>query len=345
MFRFVVRRLLQIPLILLAVSVITVGLLQLLPPEQRAAAFLPVGSEEQLRHVDIDAIIEQYHLNEGFLVQYGTWVKEALRGNLGFSRVSGEPVLTTIKERLPATLELALFAFFPILAVGIWLGVLAVLHRGRRLDLALRATTVLAYSLPSFVLGIWLLAWLYGGLGLFGIGRVSNEHLIELVTGGFRQYTGLMTIDSLLNGRLDIFWDALAHLFMPVLTLTIIASAYLVRVMRGNLLEELGKDYIRVARAKGLSERAVTLKHASRNALIPVVTLAGLLFASLLSGVVIAETIFDYPGIGQWAARATVLLDVPAVLGFALFNAIILMIVNLVADLLYALVDPRISYA
>ncbi|AEB10787.1 ABC transporter permease [Marinithermus hydrothermalis] len=340
MLGFLVRRLLQLPFVLFAVSLIIVGLLQLLTPAQRAAAF--VRSEQQLQN--IDQIIEQYNLDENFVVQYTTWLKQVLQGNLGFSTSSKEPVLTTIKKRLPVSAELALYAFFPIVGFGIWLGTLAAVNRDKLIDQLVRILAIMGWSLPTFVFGIWLLAWVYGGLGLFGIGRLSNEYLIELAAGGFTQYTGLMTLDALLNGRLDIFWDALMHLVMPVLTLTVVSGAQIMRVMRSSLLDELGKDYVRTARAKGLSERVVNLKHARRNALIPVITLAGLMFAFLLNGVVVTETIFNYPGIGQWAAQAAVQLDVPAVLGFAMLTAVIVVLANILVDILYAVVDPRIRY-
>ncbi len=340
MLGFLVRRLLQLPFVLFAVSLIIVGLLQLLTPAQRAAAF--VRSEQQLQN--IDQIIEQYNLDENFVVQYTTWLKQVLQGNLGFSTSSKEPVLTTIKKRLPVSAELALYAFFPIVGFGIWLGTLAAVNRDKLIDQLVRILAIMGWSLPTFVFGIWLLAWVYGGLGLFGIGRLSNEYLIELAAGGFTQYTGLMTLDALLNGRLDVFWDALMHLVMPVLTLTVVSGAQIMRVMRSSLLDELGKDYVRTARAKGLSERVVNLKHARRNALIPVITLAGLMFAFLLNGVVVTETIFNYPGIGQWAAQAAVQLDVPAVLGFAMLTAVIVVLANILVDILYAVVDPRIRY-
>ena len=340
MLGFLVRRLLQLPFVLFAVSLIIVGLLQLLTPAQRAAAF--VRSEQQLQN--IDQIIEQYNLDENFVVQYTTWLKQVLQGNLGFSTSSKEPVLTTIKKRLPVSAELALYAFFPIVGFGIWLGTLAAVNRDKLIDQLVRILAIMGWALPTFVFGIWLLAWVYGGLGLFGIGRLSNEYLIELAAGGFTQYTGLMTLDALLNGRLDVFWDALMHLVMPVLTLTVVSGAQIMRVMRSSLLDELGKDYVRTARAKGLSERVVNLKHARRNALIPVITLAGLMFAFLLNGVVVTETIFNYPGIGQWAAQAAVQLDVPAVLGFAMLTAVIVVLANILVDILYAVVDPRIRY-
>ncbi len=344
MFEFTVRRLLQLPLVLFVVSLVIVGLMQFLPPSARAAAF--VQSEQQLAH--LDEIIKQYHLDAPFPVQYWTWLKNALHGNLGFSRVEKAPVWDAFKKRLPVSAELALYAFFPTLLVSIWLGVLAAIHRDRLLDQTVRVLSVIFWSIPTFVLGIALVAVVYGYLKLFGIGRLPPNLIIDLANAiaqhRYHPYTGLLTIDGPLNGRWDVAWAALKHLVLPVTTLVLVQGAQLVRVMRSSMLDELGKDYVRTARAKGLPDKVVYYKHARRNALIPIITLAGVMFAFLLNGVVITETIFNIPGLGQWAATAAVQLDQPAILGFALLTAFIVTTANIVVDLLYALVDPRIRY-
>src|SRR5919106_859713 len=158
----------------------------------------------------------------------------------------------------------------------------------------------------------------------------------------FRSYTNLLTIDALLNGRIDVFWDALKHMILPILTLSYLSWATFLRVTRSSMLEVLRQEYVTTARAKGLPERAVIFKHAQPNAMIPVVTLAGFAVVGLMGGVVITETVFDFPGIGKAAAEAAGALDVVTVLGFALFNGVILIIANLVVDVLYAFVDPRV---
>ncbi len=340
MIAFIARRLLMLPVVIIAVSIIIVALLQFLSPAQRAAAF--VRSEQQLRN--IDAIIEQYQLDAPFPVQYWNWASAAVQGNWGYSRASSEPVLTTIRKRLPASIELALYALIPVIGLGIWLGTAAALNQEKAIDQATRLLSIVGWSLPTFVLGIWLLVIFYGGLDWFQPGRLSNQYVIEMASGGFTTYTGMMTIDSLLNGRFDIFIDALRHLVLPVVTLAVVSSAQITRVMRTSLLDALSQDYVRTARSKGLPKQSVNLKHARRNALIPVITLSSLAFAFLLNGVVVTETIFNYPGIGIWAARAAVQLDVPAVLGFALVTGAIVVLANLIADVMYAVVDPRIRY-
>jgi len=173
-------------------------------------------------------------------------------------------------------------------------------------------------------------------------GRISDEFSQVVNSPSFHHYTYLLTFDSLLNGRFDIFWDAIKHMLLPILTLSYISWATFLRVTRGSMLETLRMEYVTTARAKGLAEKDVINKHAKPNAMLPVVTLAGFSVVGLLGGVVITETVFNYPGIGSAAARAAVNLDVVTVLGFALFDGFILILANLVVDVLYAFVDPRV---
>ena len=340
MFAFILRRLLSLPVVLFAVSLLIVGLLQLLSPTQRATAF--ITSEQQAQN--IPAIIEAYGLDEPFPVQYWNWLTQALQGNLGYTRSANMTVARAIQTLFPASLELALFAVVPIIGLGIWFGTLAALHRNSFLDQATRVMAIVGWSLPTFVFGIWILAALYGGLGWFGIGRVSTRFITAIAQGEITQYTRMMTVDAILNGRFDMLLDALIRLVLPVTTLAVVITAQIMRVMRGSLLDSLSQDYVRTARAKGLSDRVVNLKHARRNALIPVITLSGLTIALLLNGTVVVETIFNYRGLGMWFATAAVQVDIPAVIGFGLVVAIIIVFANLFVDVLYAIVDPRIRY-
>lgn len=340
MFAFIVRRLLALPLVLFAVTLLIVGLLQLLSPAQRATAF--ITSEQQAQN--IGAIIEAYGLNEPFYVQYWTWLREALSGNLGYSRSANMAVTDAIRILLPASAELALFSILPVIGIGIWMGTLSAIKRDSIVDQVARVLAILGWSLPTFVFGIWILATLYGGFGLFGIGRIGTDFVTQIARGEIQLYTRFMTLDALLNGRLDMFWDALVHLVLPVTTLSVVITAQIMRVMRGSLLDSLSQDYVRTARAKGLARKVVNLKHARRNALIPVITLSGLTIANLLNGTVVVETIFAFRGLGQWFAIAAVQTDIPAVIGYGLIVAIIIVIANLFVDVLYAIVDPRIRY-
>jgi ABC-type dipeptide/oligopeptide/nickel transport system permease component len=198
------------------------------------------------------------------------------------------------------------------------------------------------WSLPDFVFGLILLMVFYGVLGWFPPGRLSMWADSIVLTGDFTRYTGLNTVDALLNGRLDIFWDAVRHLIAPVMTLAYLWWAYLLRITRSSMLEVMNKDYIRTARAKGLTERVVMSRHVRRNALIPVTTVSGSMVLGLLGGVVIVETVFDYKGLGLLTATGAQQLDYTLVLGTTLFYGLLLVLVNLVVEVLYAVIDPRV---
>lgn len=331
-------------MVFIGVTLSIVLLMQLLSPTQRAASY--VRSEAQLRN--LSAIIKQYHLEDPWYEQYWTWLKAAARGNFGYSKVARLPVMEALRLRFPSTAELAIAALVPVVGVGIWLGTAAALNRDRFVDQVVRVLSIFGWSLPTFVLGIWLLVVFYGGLNWFSPGQISSHYTVELAgaaaSGTFKRFTGFLSLDSLLNGRFDIWFDLLKHLVLPVTTLAAVSSAQIMRVMRSSLLDALSQDYVRTARSKGLAERVVNRKHARRNALIPVLTLSGFTLIGLLNGVVITETIFNYPGVGAFIATAATQLDYPAVLGGAVFTAIIVVFANLVVDLLYGLVDPRIRY-
>jgi ABC-type dipeptide/oligopeptide/nickel transport system permease component len=203
---------------------------------------------------------------------------------------------------------------------------------------------ILGWSLPTFWLGLLLLMIFYGYFkGLLPPGRLSTQVNLFVHSADFIRYTHINTIDAILNLNGTVFLDALRHAVLPVITLTVVQMAFVMRLMRSSMLESLGKGYVLTARAKGLAERVVINKHARRNALIPVITVSGYVFAGLANGVVITETIFSYKGIGWWAWQAAVRLDIPSVLGFALFNAILFVIINLIVDILYTRVDPRVK--
>lgn len=341
MLTFTLRRLIQIPVVMVVLSILIVGLTQLLTPAQRATGY--IRSDQQA--AQLDKIIRDRGLDQPFPVQYGKWVSSTLQGDLGFSKTSSLPVLDTIKQRLPATLELAILAAIPIILIGVWFGTLSALHKDRLLDQIMRVFTVLGYSLPTFVLGILMLKLFYGTLGWApGPGQLDTINQFTILDPSFKRYTGMLTIDGLLNGKPEITLDVLRHLALPVLTLTIVSSAAIIKIMRAQMLEALTSDYVRTARSKGLPERSVTRKHARRNALLPIVTISGFTLIGLLGGSIITETIFAYPGVGQWAASAAGNVDVPAVLGFALMTAVIVVIISTATDLLYGVVDPRVRF-
>ena len=313
-------------------------LLQLLTPAMRASLY--IQDPKQLGA--IPEIIQKYHLDQPVYVQYGDWLRQVLHGDLGWSQTAREPVADAIRGFFPATLELGVYSFVCILGFGIWLGTTAAVHKDKVIDHLSRVSSITGNSLPTFVWGLLLLMLFYGQLGWFAPGRLSLEADQFVRTPQFHAYTGLMTVDAVLNGQWWILGDALKHLVLPVATLTYFLTAVLVRITRSSMLETLRTDYVRTALAKGLAHKVVIDKHARRNALIPVITLGSLLFVGLLSGVVITETVFNYPGIGRWGVGASQQLDIPAVTGFALIFSGLLVIGNLCADVLYAFVDPRI---
>lgn len=351
MVTYIIRRLLLVPVLLFGVTVLIFGMLQFISPVERTALYvrdIPKNDKQ------IAGIIKKYGFDKPLHVQYWRWLTGTkdpvtggrnggiLFGDFGYSRTASEPVAQLIKNRFPNTLDLTLWAVGPVILVGIWLGVQAAVHHNGLVDQIARIFSIVGTSFPTFVVGLLLLMLFYATLQWMEPGRLSNEFSRDVVSSAFNNYTTILTLDALLNGRFDIFWDALKHMLMPILTLSYISWATFVRVTRGSMLETLRMEYVTTARAKGLPERDVIYKHAQPNAMLPVVTLAGLSIVNLLGGVVITETVFNFPGIGSAAARAAVNLDVVTVLGFALFNGFILIVSNLAVDVIYAFVDPRV---
>lgn len=351
MVNYIIRRLLLVPILLIGVTILIFAMMSLLQPVERLALYMRDFPKNEAA---IPALISKYDLDKPIYVQYWNWlvgkVDHAtgvrsggiLFGDFGYSRSASQPVAELIKRRFPATLELTIWAVAPMILVGIWLGVQAAVHHNGFIDQAARIFSIIGTSFPTFVFGLLMLMIFYANLQWFPPGRLSDEFSRIVESAGFHRYTTLITIDALLNGRFDIFIDALKHLLMPILTLSYINWATFLRVTRGSMLETLRMEYVTTARAKGLPERDVINKHARPNAMLPVVTLAGFSVVGLLAGAVITETVFNYPGIGSAAVRAATSLDVVAMLGFALFDGFILIVAALVVDILYAFVDPRV---
>jgi len=349
MVTYITRRLLLVPVLLFGVTVLIFLMLQFLTPVERATLYV---RDIPKNNNAISGIIKQYGLDQPLYVQYWRWLVGhtvggerkggILFGDFGYSRTASQPVADLIRLRFPNTLDLTIWAVAPVILVGIWLGVQAAVHQNSIIDQAARIFSIVGTSFPTFVFGLLMLMLFYVKLGWFPPGRISDWASIIVRSPDFHHYTSLLTFDALLNGRLDVFWDALRHMLMPILTLSYISWATFLRVTRSSMLETLRMEYVTTARAKGLSEHDVVFKHAQPNAMIPVVTLAGFSVISLLGGVVITETVFNFPGIGQAAANAAAQLDVVTVLGFALFDGLILIVANLVVDVMYAVVDPRV---
>lgn len=348
---YIIRRLLLVPVLLFGVTVIIFGMLQFLGPVERSALYVKDFPKNEGQ---IAGIIKKYGLDRPMYEQYWRWMVGhvdtasgvrsggILFGDFGYSRTGSQPVINIIKNRFPNTLDLALWAVFPMLSVGIWLGIQAAVHQNGIIDQAARIFSIVGTSFPTFVFGLLMLIVFYANLGWFMPGKMSDWVSQLVFSGELKSYTHLLTIDALLNGRLDVFIDAMRHMILPILTLSYINWATFVRVTRSSMLETLRMEYTTTARAKGVKENDIINKHARPNAMIPVITLAGFSVVGLLGGVVITETVFNYPGIGKAAADAAAQLDVVTILGFAIFNGLILIVANLLVDVLYGVIDPRV---
>jgi len=268
--------------------------------------------------------------------QYWIFLSGLVQGDFGVSISSQRPVLADIAQYAPATIELSTVAFLLSVLVGVPLGVLAAVRRDSWIDHLARLLSLIGVSAPTFWLAFIFLALFYGGLQIApGPGRLDVIYLPPPTV------TGLYLVDSALAGQWDVFRNAAAHLVLPSIVLAATTLGLITRTTRAAMLEALHQDYVRVARAKGLKERTIVVRHALRNALIPVVTLGGLAYAVLLSGTVLTETIFSWPGLGRYTFRSAVTLDFPAIMGITFIVAVVYLVINLIVDLSYALLDPR----
>ena len=340
MLAFITRRFLLLILVLFGVSVLIFGILMTFSPERRAAAY--VSSPQQAK--DIPKIIKQFGLDDPFYKQYFRWIKEVSQGNLGWSLVASRPVWEAFWTYFPVTLEMNLFAAPIVLFFGIWLGTLSGIHRDKWVDHTTRILAIVGWSLPTFLFALVLLMVFYGYFQVLSPGVLSDELSMYIIDNpeSFRRYTSLFTVDGILNGRPDITLDALAHLICPILTYVIVVVALNMRVMRSGMIEELSRDYVITAKAKGADKKTIHIKHARRNALLPVITVAGQLMAMSMEGSIAVEVVYNRHGIGWWLAESAVQLDIPVLMCICLFMGVVFVITNLTLDILYAYIDPRI---
>lgn len=343
MVAYVFRRVLLLVLVLFGVSVLLFGILMTFTPERRAATF--ITSPQQAK--DIPRIIKQFGLDDPFYIQYFRWIKEVAKGNMGWSLVASRPVREAFWRYLPITLEMNLFAAPIVILLGIWLGTLSGIHKDTWIDHTARIFAIVGWSLPTFLFALILLMVFYGYFQILSPGVLSDHLNIFIIDNPdkFTSFTGLYTIDGILNGQLNIALDALKHLILPVLTYVIVVVALNLRVMRSGMIEELSKDYVTTARAKGADKKTIHIKHARRNALLPVVTVAGQLVAMSMEGSIAVEIVFNRHGIGWWLAESAMQLDIPVLMCICLFMGVVFVITNLILDILYAHIDPRIRLA
>jgi peptide/nickel transport system permease protein len=333
MIRFILRRIAGLIFVLFGVSVITFALSQLVPIDPAASALGQNAREDQ-----IEAYRKELGLDRPAVVQYASYVVRLLQGDLGKSVRTRRPVADDLRDFFPATLELSIAAMIVALILGISLGIVAAIRRNSLVDGVARAFALVGGSLPIFFVGLLMLALFYSRLRwLPGPGR------LDAVLTPPPRVTGMYTLDSLLAGNWALFKNSLGHLVLPAVTLGYFSTAVLLRMTRSSMLEVLGQDYVRTAQAKGLRDGAVLLRHALKNAMIPVLTTIGIVFGSLLSGAVLTETIFGWPGIGRYATTSVTSLDLPAVMGVTLIAAVVYPVANMLVDIGYHMLDPRIS--
>ena len=327
------KRLLGLLLVVFGVSLITFTISHLIPGDP---ARLIAG--DRASDALVASIRHQLGLDLPLYQQYGRYVLDLVQGDLGTSIRTNRPVLEDLQAFFPATLELALVALFLAILVGVPLGVLSAVYHNRAIDQIARTLAVTGISTPAFWLGLGAIVLFYGHLGwLPGGGRLS-EGLTPPST-----ITGFYLIDALLAGNFSLFVDALKHLILPAATLGFVTLGVISRQIRSAMLDQLGEDYIRTARAYGLSKWTVILRHALPNALIPSVTVLGLTLGDLLYGAVLTETVFAWPGMGAYVVKSIQSLDFPAVMGFAILVSFIYVLLNMAIDLLYRVIDPRIG--
>ncbi len=318
----------------IGVTIVAFGFIRVLPGDPVLLLAGERGvSEERYRQ-----LMEQFGFSRPLWEQYLDYLGGVLTGDLGNSIVTKKPVVAEFLALFPATVELALCAIVLAVAIGLPLGIFAAVRRGSVADQAIMGTALVGYSMPIFWWGLLLIILFSGILQWTPVsGRISLMFF-------FPQVTGFMLIDSLLSGQKGAFLSAVSHLALPSVVLATIPLAVIARQTRSAMLEVLGEDYVRTARAKGLAPARVIGLHALRNALIPVITTIGLQVGVLLGGAILTETIFSWPGIGKWMLDSISRRDYPVVQGGLLMIAAIVMIVNLTVDMLYGLVNPRIRH-
>jgi peptide/nickel transport system permease protein len=328
---YISKRLFHLTLIMLGVSVLVFLMLRMIPGDPARLLLGEFASPEELAQLRT-----QMGLDQSYPVQYGIYLKNILHGDLGNSMRNGAPVVAEIGVRLVATLELSVAAMLIASLVGIAAGVVSAVRQYSLFDYGSMFMALIGVSMPIFWLGLMLMYFLAVMFPIMPMmGRIGMGSEPEVVTG-------LMLVDTLLAGESEGFVDAMHHLVLPSITLATIPMAIVARITRSAMLEVLNKDYVRTARAKGMGEAVVILRHALRNAFLPVVTVLGLNLGLLLGGAVLTETIFSWPGLGRYVVDSLMARDYAAVQGCILVFAGLMAFINLIVDLVYAVLDPRI---
>jgi peptide/nickel transport system permease protein len=331
MFVYFIRRLPSLLLVVFGMSVVMFVISRTIPADPALAVAGQYATTEM-----VENIRREMSLDKPYVAQYLIYMKSLLRGDLGKSILSGRPVLDDMMDYLPATIEMFKASIIFSVLVGVPLGVISAVKPGKMGDNVSRIVSLMGICAPVFWLGLMLQLLFYKKIGILPFGGRLDMSLSPPAT-----VTGLYMIDSLLEGNFTIFFNSLKHLILPAITMSNITLALTTRMTRSSLLDVLKEDYIRTARAKGLSETVVVYVHALRNAAIPVTTVVGLRVGTLLGGAVLTETIFAWPGIGRYAFKAIEVMDFPVLMGFAIVVVFLYAFINLALDVIYMILDPR----
>lgn len=334
MAKYIGKRLIQLIPVLFGVSLIVFFLMRVCAPDPASIVLGQHATQESM-----EAWRDANGLNDPIIVQYLDFIKGALHGDLGTSYFTKSPVTEEIMARFPATVELALVAIVLASVFGVIIGMVSAVHKNSIFDNGGMLLSLVGVSIPIFWLGILLIIFFSGTLHwLPSTGRIDPALRPDTVTG-------FMIIDSILAGDMAALLDALRHMVLPAVTLSLYSMAIIARMTRSSMLDTLSQDYIRTAKAKGISTGKVNRKHALRNAMLPVVTVIGLQLGSLLGGAVLTESVYSWPGLGNYTVQCIMKSDFPVVQGVVLLIAVIFVLMNLLVDVLYAFLDPRIKYA
>ena len=327
---YILKRIFLMAIVMLGVATIVFFITHIIPADPVGAILggnAPIELVDEMRH--------RLGLDKSITLQFIDYIKGIIHADFGISLISKRPVLKDIMDYFPATIELAFASMVFAIVVGVILGIYSAIYRNKSIDHFSRVFSILGVSMPTFWLGLLLLLLFYYRLGWLPGGGRNNLFIF------CPHITGLLLLDSIIAGDWVAFWDALRHIVLPAFILGYAATARISRIMRASMLDILRQDFIRTAKSKGLSKRLVIYRHALKNALIPVVTVIGLSFGGLLSGAVLTETIFSWPGLGRYIVNALLVLDYPAVTGGTLFIAFLYSLANLVVDISYVVLDPR----
>lgn len=330
---YIINRLLQIIPVIIGVTIIAFTLIHLAPGDPVRTMLGQHASQQEIEEIRI-----KYGLDQPLYVQYFIWLGDVLQGDLGRSILTHEQVSVEIASRFPNTIELAIAAMIFATLIGVLAGIISATKQYSAVDYTVMGIALFGISMPVFWLGIMLMMIFGVALGWLPIGG-----RIDLLIP-FTRLTGFMILDSIITLNGEALVSVIRHLILPAIALGTIPMAIIARTTRSSMLEVLRQDFIRTERAKGLSERKVIYKHAIRNAMVPVVTVIGLNFGLLLSGAILTETVFSWPGVGRLVVDAVYARDYPLVIGCILVFALVFVFVNLLTDLIYTYIDPRIHY-